>query len=96
MEKENILVTRSSMPDYDDYCKKIKSIWDTHWLTNNGPLHAELEEKLKDYLKVNNITLFTNGHLSLENALAALDLKAKLLQHHLLLFQLHMLLQEMD
>ncbi len=72
---EPILVTRSSMPDYDSYCKLIKKIWDNHWLTNNGPLHRELETKLKEYLNVDNISLFTNGHLALENALASLNLE---------------------
>ena len=74
-----ILVTQSSMPKYEDYCKKIKNIWDNHWLSNNGPLHNELEEKIKEYLDVENITLFTNGHLSLENALEALDLKGEVI-----------------
>ena len=34
---EKILVTRSSMPEYDEYIEEIKDLWDTHWLTNMGP-----------------------------------------------------------
>ena len=30
----NILVTRSSMPPFEEYIDEIKDIWDTHWLTN--------------------------------------------------------------
>lgn len=26
----NILVTRSSMPPFDEYCDEIKDIWDSH------------------------------------------------------------------
>ena len=25
-----ILVTRSSMPDYEEYCEEIKKLWDSH------------------------------------------------------------------
>ena len=32
----NILVTRSSMPPFEEYIDEIKDIWDTHWLTNMG------------------------------------------------------------
>ena len=68
-----IQVTKSSLPPYRDYCKEIKSIWKTFLLTNCGPKHNELEEKMKSFLKVKNVTLFTNGHLALENALALFD-----------------------
>lgn len=68
-----INVTRSSMPSYEEYCKEIKSIWDNHWLTNCGPKHNLLEEKLAEYLGVKKVTLFTNGHLALEAAIASFD-----------------------
>ena len=45
-----ILVTRSSMPSYEEYCEEIKDIWDNHWLTNMGTKHRELENNLEDYL----------------------------------------------
>lgn len=76
---EKILVTRSSMPDYDEYCNMIKQIWDSHWLTNNGPMHEELADKIQDYLGVKNITLFTNGHLALENAIKVLGLTGEVI-----------------
>jgi len=31
-----ILVTRSSMPNFEEYADEIKELWDTHWLTNMG------------------------------------------------------------
>ena len=46
---EKINVTKSSMPLYEEYCEEIKSIWDTVHLTNMGPKHNELKEKLKNY-----------------------------------------------
>lgn len=71
-----ILVTRSSMPTYEEYINEIKELWDTHWLTNMGVKHKQLQKELEDYLSVPHVTLYTNGHLALENAIAALNLPA--------------------
>lgn len=74
-----INVTRSSMPSYEEYCEEIKSIWDTVHLTNMGPIHNRLKSQLKDYLKVDNIELFVNGHLALYCAIKALKLKGEII-----------------
>ena len=52
-----VLVTRSSMPSLDEYVEEIKDIWDSHWLTNMGVKHKQLENELKEYLDVENISL---------------------------------------
>ena len=70
----NILVTRSSMPSYEEYCEEIKELWNTHWLTNMGPKHKQLQKELEDYFGIHHVALYTNGHLALENAIAALNL----------------------
>lgn len=69
-----ILVTRSSMPGYDEYCQEIKDLWDSHWLTNMGKKHQQLEAELEKMLDVPHVTLYTNGHLALENVIAAMGL----------------------
>ena len=69
-----INVTRSSLPDFEDFCREIRDLWDSHWLTNMGDKHQALETALADFLQVPHVTLFTNGHLALETALAALQL----------------------
>lgn len=53
---KDILVTRSSMPSFEEYMEEIRPIWDSHWLTNMGPKHAELAEKLREYLGWNEST----------------------------------------
>ncbi len=68
-----INVTRSSMPDFEEYCNEIRELWDSRWLTNMGVKHKTLEETLKAYLGCENITLYTNGHLALENIIEAFD-----------------------
>ena len=74
-----ILVTRSSMPDFDEYIEEIKGIWDSHWLTNMGPKHKKLQADLKEYLGVENIDLFVNGHMSLELSLQALKMQGEVI-----------------
>ena len=69
-----ILVTRSSMPPLDEYVDEIKDIWDTHWLTNMGVKHQKLQKELEEYFGIPHVALYTNGHLALENAIAALNL----------------------
>lgn len=74
-----ILVTRSSMPDLDEYIEEIKSLWDTHWLTNMGPKHKAFQAELKEYLGVEHIDLLTNGHMALELTLQALNLQGEVI-----------------
>jgi len=74
-----ILVTQSSMPPLEEYVEEIKSIWDSHWLTNMGVKHKELEKELLEYLSVPNISLMTNGHLALELAIQAMGLKGEVI-----------------
>ena len=76
---KQILVTRSSMPSFEEYCEEIKELWDSHFLTNMGVKHKELEKNLKEYLKCDNINLFTNGHLALECALKVFDLQGEVI-----------------
>ena len=68
-----ILVTRSSMPTFEEYADEIKELWDTHWLTNMGVKHKQFQSELEQMLDIPHVSLYTNGHLALENAIAAMD-----------------------
>lgn len=70
--KENIYVTRSSMPPYEEYIRAIKPLWETRWLTNMGKYHQQLEEELKVFLEVENLSLMVNGHMALELVIQAM------------------------
>lgn len=74
-----ILVTQSSMPPIEEYINEIRSLWDSHWLTNMGEKHQLLEAELKTYLDTPQIALFTNGHSALECAFEALNLKGSVI-----------------
>ncbi len=76
---KKIMVTKSFLPPYEEYCEEIKEIWNTYWLTNMGIKHETLKEKMKQYLDVKNITLCSNGHLALEMAIRALKLTGEVI-----------------
>lgn len=73
---DKILVTKSSMPTYEEYIEMIKPLWESHWLTNMGAYHKELESRLKDFLDVSQVSLMVNGHMALEMAIQAMDFPA--------------------
>lgn len=76
---DKILVTRSSMPDYEEYCDEIKKLWDTRWLTNMGEKHQQLQSELTEYLGVEKVDLLTNGHMALELSMQALGLEGEVI-----------------
>lgn len=76
---DKILVTRSSMPTLEEYVEEIKDIWESRWLTNMGVKHQQLQKELVEYLGVENIDLLTNGHMAIELALQALNLKGEVI-----------------
>lgn len=77
--KNKILVTRSSMPSLEEYVEEIKSMWDSHWLTNMGIKHEKFREMLREYLSVDNIDLLTNEHMALEMSIQAMAVKGEVI-----------------
>lgn len=69
-----IAVTRSSMPDFDEYCAEIKVLWENRWLSNRGCKHKEFEQILQERMGVPYVFLYANGHVALEVGLDALRL----------------------
>ncbi len=78
-DEKKILVTRSSMPPFEEYVEAIRPIWDSAWLTNFGSGHNALREKLKDYLQVPDVSLFVNGHMALELSIQAMGLTGEVI-----------------
>ena len=76
---EKVLVTRSSMPELEEYVDEIRDIWESHWLTNMGIKHKRLQRGLEEYLKVENVELLTNGHMALEMAIQAMNLRGEVI-----------------
>ncbi|HPD39859.1 MAG TPA: DegT/DnrJ/EryC1/StrS family aminotransferase [Mesotoga infera] len=74
-----IYVTRPLLPPLEELGKSLQDVWDAQWLTNNGAKHKELENKLKDYLKVPQLSLFNNGTIALLVAIKALELTGEVI-----------------
>jgi dTDP-4-amino-4,6-dideoxygalactose transaminase len=72
-----ITVTQPALPPLEEFIPYLQQIWDNKWLTNNGPLHQQLENVLAEYLGVKYISLFANGTLALISALQALNIQGE-------------------
>lgn len=70
-------VTKIYMPDKEKFKSYIDGIYESGWLTNNGPLVQELEKKLEDYLGVKNLLCVSNGTDALQLAYQLLGEKDK-------------------
>ncbi|RZJ49888.1 MAG: DegT/DnrJ/EryC1/StrS family aminotransferase [Flavobacterium sp.] len=64
-----IPVTKTFLPPQEEYNSYVKRAWDKVWLTNRGELTLELEDKLKNYLNVQHITVTNNGTMPIQIAL---------------------------
>lgn len=69
-----ITVTKSFLPPVEEYIEYIKRIFKNGILTNQGPILKELEEKLENYLGIDNLHYLSNGTVALQIALQALDI----------------------
>lgn len=74
-----IPVTQAFLPPIEEYTAILSSSWNRNWITNRGPLLLDLEEKLKNYLGINYITITTNGTIPLQIAIKTLDLKGEII-----------------
>ncbi len=74
-----IYVTQPALPPLDEFVPYLEQIWENKWLTNNGPLHQQLEKELAAYLGVKYISLFSNGTLALISALQALNIAGEVI-----------------
>lgn len=74
-----ILVNKPFYPPKEEYIDYVHQIWQSGWLTNDGPLVSELEEKLKKRLDVNHLLYVTNATIALQMAIKALDLKGEII-----------------
>lgn len=79
MLDHDIFVTRPHLPPFEEYAAQIRPLWDSQWITNLGALHQQLESALAQRLRVEGLSLFSNGHLALEGALQALKLSGEVI-----------------
>ncbi len=64
------------MPPLAKYHELLEEIWESRWLTNRGQFHRQLEQRMAEYLGVENLSLFCNGTLALLLALQNLRINS--------------------
>lgn len=74
-----IPVTKPYLPNKAKYQAYVDRIYESGWLTNNGSLVRELEERLTQYLGVKHLILVANGSLALQVAYKALNLTGEVI-----------------
>jgi dTDP-4-amino-4,6-dideoxygalactose transaminase len=74
-----IPVTQPYLPPLDEFLPYLEKIWESKWVTNGGPFHAQLEQSLCEYLGVEHISLFSNGTLALITALQAMKITGEVI-----------------
>ena len=67
-----INVTKTYLPDFDQYVAYLKEIWGKAQLTNDGPMAKQLEAQLKEYLGINHLFFCGNGTIVLQMAIKML------------------------
>lgn len=77
--KNKIYVTQPHLPPLEDLMPYLNEIWSTRILTNGGPFHIQLEESLKNYLGVKQVSLFNNATIALITALQALKITGEVI-----------------
>ncbi len=74
-----IYVTRAALPTVEEYVEEIRSLFSTHMITNMGEKYHRLTLAMEKVLGVDDIILLSNGHMSLELALQAMQLKGEVI-----------------
>ncbi|WP_456383349.1 DegT/DnrJ/EryC1/StrS family aminotransferase [Hydrogenimonas sp.] len=72
-------VTKVYYPDRDKYKSYIDKIYDSGWLTNNGPLVQELEKRLEEYFGVKNLLCVASGTIALEIAYRVMETEGEVI-----------------
>ena len=74
-----VYVTQPFLPPLEEFIPYLEKIWDSKWLTNNGPFHRQLECALVEYLGIDHLSLFSNGTIALVTALQSLRITGEVI-----------------
>lgn len=76
---EPLHVGKPNIGNREDFKKYIDEIFDRGWLTNNGTLVREFEQRVADYHEVKHCVAMCNGTVALEIAIRALGLEGEVI-----------------
>lgn len=76
---EPLHVGRPNIGDRAAFLQRVNQIFDNQWLTNNGPMVQEFEQRIADYLGVKHCVAMCNGTIALEIGIRALGLQGEVI-----------------
>ena len=76
---KEIFVTSPLIPDLELLNYEVQKVLKSGIISNFGQKHNELENNLKDYLKVPNLALFNNGTTALFSAIKCLEIQGEII-----------------
>jgi dTDP-4-amino-4,6-dideoxygalactose transaminase len=84
-ESDNLLfpaplyVGKPNIGNRERFMQRVERLLDTRWLSNNGPMVVEFEEKLAEYCGVDHCIAICNATIAMELAARALELKGEVI-----------------
>ena len=79
MFAEPIHVGRPNIGNHKRFLQRASDILDSAWLSNNGPIAQEFEQRIAAFLGVRHCVAMCNGTIALEIATRALELKGEVI-----------------
>ncbi len=76
---EPLHVGRPNIADREAFMRQVERVLDNQWLTNNGPLVQEFEQRVAERLGVKHCVAMCNGTIALEIAIRALGLSGEVI-----------------
>lgn len=77
--EQSLHVGRPNTGSRDAFYKLADQIFDRNWLSNNGPMVQEFEQRVADYHDVKHCVAMCNGTVALEIAIRALGLEGEVI-----------------
>jgi dTDP-4-amino-4,6-dideoxygalactose transaminase len=74
-----LTVTQPYLPPLAEFMPYLEQIWQSKWLTNNGPFHQQFEAALGRHLGLEHLSLTTNATIGLITALQALRITGEVI-----------------
>jgi dTDP-4-amino-4,6-dideoxygalactose transaminase len=79
MFAEPLHVGRPNIGNHKRFLQRAADILESGWLSNNGPIAQEFEQRIASFLGVKHCVAMCNGTIALEIATRALDLKGEVI-----------------
>lgn len=76
---QQLHVGRPNIGNRKDFLKFVEEMFDRNWLTNDGPIVQEFEQKVAEFHGVKHCVAMSNGTIALEIAIRALGLEGEVI-----------------